>query len=231
MIVQLPSSEQKIFFERAVSQYQRDLSSATAVQGYLGKRGISPAVAATFRLGAVVNPLPSHENYQGRLCIPYLTPAGVVNFTFRCLENHVCKDVVRYVDDKGKEHHCIKYVAPSAERTLYNVGDFRKDTTAIYVCEGEIDTLTLSACGYAAIGVPGVSQWKSHFTRCFADYIDGGQIYCVADGDTAGHKMARFLSSELKARIIRPPKGSDINDIYTKGGADAVRTWLSGATQ
>lgn len=228
--MKLPSSEQRIFFEQAVSQYQRDLSSDTAAQGYLKSRGIGPETAATYRLGVVRSPLLSHEHYAGRLCIPYLTPAGPVNFTFRCIEGHICKDVVRYVDSEGKEHRCVKYLAPQIDRTLYNVGDFRKDGTAIYICEGEIDTLTLSACGFPAVGVPGVSQWKDHFTRCFADYVDGGQIFCVADGDDAGLKMARFLSSELKARIIRPPKGEDINSIYTKGGADAVRTWLSGAT-
>lgn len=227
--MRLPSSEQRIFFEQAVSQYQRDLSSDTTAQAYLKGRGIGPEIAATFRLGVVRNPLLSHEHYAGRLVIPYLTPSGPVNFTFRCMENHVCKEVVRYVDAKGVEHRCVKYLAPSAERTLYNVGAFRIDADALYVCEGEIDTLTLSACGFPAVGVPGVSQWKEYYTRCFMDYIDSGRIFCVADGDDAGLKMARFLASELKARIIRPPKGSDINSIYSKGGADAVRQWLRGA--
>lgn len=216
--MRLPSSEQKMFFEQAATQYQNDLSTDTAAQAYLRSRGIGPEIAATFRLGVLRRPLVGHESFAGRLSIPYTTPSGVVTFTFRCLESHVCKDV-----------DCRKYMAPEGmERTLYNVSDFRLPSQAIYVCEGEIDTLTLSACGYAAIGVPGVSQWKDHFTRCFADYIDGGQVLCVADGDSAGRKLARFLSGELKSRTIRPPAGQDVNSIYAQGGINAIRTWLAG---
>lgn len=229
--MQLPSVEQRAFFESAASQYQRDLAADTSAQAYLRSRGIGPEAAGTFRLGVLRNPLPGHEQFRGRLSIPYITPGGVVTFSFRCLENHVCKETVLWVDDKGKEHKCRKYRAPEGiERTLYNVPDFRKDGQEIYVCEGEIDTLTLSLCGYAAIGVPGVQNWKPQYTLCFADYTDGGQVFCVADGDEAGRKMAAFLAVELKARVVRPARGMDVNSIYVQGGINAVRRWLDGAT-
>lgn len=225
--MELPSAEQRIFFERAASQYQTDLASDTHAQAYLTSRGIDRAIAVTFRLGVLRNPLPGHETYRGRLSIPYITPSGVVAFSFRCLEGHVCKDTVLGVTPQGKEVRCKKYRAPEGmERTLYNVLDFKKDTEAIYVCEGEIDTLTLSVCGFAAIGTPGVSQWKPQFTRCFSD---APPVFCVADGDDAGYKMGRFLAAELKARTIRPPTGEDINSLYVKGGEDGIRRWLAGA--
>lgn len=226
--MELPSADQRIFFERAASQYQTDLSGATNVQAYLTSRGIGARTAGTYRLGVVQNPLPSHEPFRGRLCIPYLTPSGVVTFAFRCLEDHVCKDTVLFQGPKGPVT-CKKYRAPEGmERTLYNVADFKKDVDRIYICEGEIDTLTLSLCGFAAVGTPGVSQWKPQFTRCFAD---AGEIFCVADGDEAGRKMGRFLAAELKARVIRPPAGEDINSLYVKGGEDGVRGWLEGAAR
>lgn len=218
--MRLPSSEQRIFFEQAVSQYQKDLVTDTNAQAYLLSRGIGPETAATFRLGVVANPLLGHEQFRGRLCIPYLTPGGVVTFSFRCLAGHDCK-----------EADCRKYLAPEGEdRTLYNVKSFGAEGDVIYICEGEIDALTLSVCGFPAIAVPGVSQWKPHFTRCFADYQDGGQIYCVADGDDAGRKLSRFLAVEIKARPVRPPQGEDCNSIYIKGGEDGIRRWLAGAT-
>lgn len=226
--MELPSSEQRLFFESAASRYQTDLSGDTAVQAYLTSRGIGARTAATYRLGVVRNPLPSHEIFRGRLSIPYITPTGVVTFTFRCLEDHSCKDTVLFVNNEGKAVHCKKYRAPEGmDRTLYNVGDFKRDTDAIYICEGEIDTLTLSMCGYAAIGMPGVKNWKPWFTRCFAD---AGEIYCVADGDDAGFKMGRFLASEVKAKVIRPPAGEDVNSLYVKGGEDGIRRWLQGAS-
>jgi DNA primase len=225
--VELPSSEQRAFFEQAASQYQRGLAADTTAQAYLQGRGIGQQAAGTFRLGVVRNPLLGHDAFRNRLAIPYLTPKGVRTFSFRCLEDHVCKDVVLFVNSKGKPVTCKKYRAPEGmDRTLYNVLDFRKDSDSIYVTEGEIDAMTLSLCGFPAIAVPGVSQWKAHFTRCFVDY---SQVFVVADGDEAGYRLGTFLSSEIKARAIRPPKGEDCNSIYTKGGIDAVRQWLSGA--
>jgi DNA primase len=226
--VELPSDAQKIFFEQAASQYQQDLAVDTAAQVYLKSRGIDHAVADTFRLGVLRNPLLGHEQFRGRLAIPYITAAGIVTFTFRCLQDHVCKDTVTGVTPEGKEVRCRKYRAPSGmERTLYNVSDFKKNTDVIYICEGEIDALTLSVCGFAAIAIPGVSQWKPHFTRCFADYP---QIFVVADGDDAGYRLGAFLSVEVKARAVRPPQGQDVNSIYAKGGTNAVQQWLAGAT-
>lgn len=226
--MRLPSDEQRTFFEQAASQYQRDLSSDTHVQEYLRSRGLGPQDAATFRLGVLRNPLLGHELFRGRLSIPYLDPVGVATFTFRCLEDHVCKDTVLYIGQDGKPRKCRKYRAPEGmERTLYNVLDFKKPTDAIYLCEGEIDALTLSICGFAAIAIPGVSQWKDHFTRCFADYQ---QVFVVADGDEAGYRLGAFLSTEIKARAIRPPKGEDVNSIFSKGGQHAVQRWLQGVT-
>lgn len=225
----LPSVEQKLFFEAAASQYQRDLATDQAVQEYLKSRGIGREVAGTFRLGVLRNPLLGHEQFAGRLAIPYITPHGIVNFSFRCLEQHSCKDTVLFINQQGKEVRCPKYRAiPGMERTLYNVLDFKKDTDTVYICEGEIDALTLSVCGFAAIAVPGVKNWKDHFTRCFLDYP---KVFVVADGDEAGYRLGAFLTTEIKARAIRPPKGEDVNSIYTKGGTHAVQQWLSGATQ
>lgn len=224
----LPSPEQKAFFEQAASQYQRDLAGDTTAQEYLRSRGIGPEVAGTYRLGVLRNPLLGHEQFRGRLAIPYITPKGVVTFTFRCLQNHICKESVVGLGGDGRPRHCKKYRAPSGmERTLYNVLDFKKDSDTVYVCEGEIDALTLSVCGFAAVAIPGVQQWKPQFTKCFLDYT---QIFVVADGDEAGYRLGAFLSTEIKARAVRPPKGEDVNSIYVKGGTSAVQQWLAGAT-
>jgi len=36
-----------------------------------------------FHLGVVVDPLPGHEQFLGRVAIPYVTPSGVVDIRFR----------------------------------------------------------------------------------------------------------------------------------------------------
>lgn len=220
------SSEQRTFFETAVSTYQADLAADTSAQAYLASRGLSPADAATWRLGVVRRPLVGHESYAGRLALPYLTPAGVVNLRFRCIQPHNCKTVVLWVDEKGKEHNCVKYLSiDGMESNLFNVLDLKKESPYIGVTEGELDAMTLSLCGIPAVGVPGVENWQEHFGRCLADF---DLVYSFADGDKAGKAFGRFLAREAKARPVRVPRGQDINSIYQEKGADGVRALIAG---
>ncbi len=58
-------------------------------EDWFESRGFSPETVKEFRLGVVENPLPDHERYEGKLCIPYLDRAGrVLKVRFRCLEDH-----------------------------------------------------------------------------------------------------------------------------------------------
>lgn len=209
--MQTLSVEQRRFFEQAVSTYQADLLGDTSAQAYLASRGLSPAALATFRLGVVSRPLPGHEAYRGRLAIPYLTPAGVVNLRFRCAEQHDCDGHPKYLSIEG------------AGTNLYNVLDLKRDSPFICVAEGEIDTMSLSLAGLPAVGVPGVDTWQKHFSRCLEDFE---VIYAFGDGDKAGSKFSNFLARETRARPIRMPSGDDCNSLFMKGGADALRRLL-----
>ncbi|NJP50070.1 toprim domain-containing protein [Streptomyces sp. SBST2-5] len=160
-------------------------------------------------------PLVGHEQYQGRLAIPYLTPAGVVNMRFRCLQPHDCKAV-----------DCPKYLsADGAGTNLYNVLDLKKDSPFIVVCEGEIDAMSFSLAGIPAVGVPGVDAWQKHFARCLEDFE---VIYSAGDGDKAGSKFNSLLSREVKARPLRFPRGMDANALYVKEGAGGLRRLIEG---
>jgi DNA primase len=209
--VQTLSEEQRRFFEQAASTYQQDLAGDTSAQAYLASRGLGPSALGTFRLGAVRRPLPGHEQYQGRLAIPYLTPAGVVNIRFRCLQQHECEGHPKYLSAEG------------AGTNLFNVLDLKKDSPFICVAEGEIDTMSLSLAGLPAVGVPGVDTWQKHFGRCLEDF---DVIYAFGDGDKAGSKFSNFLARETRARPIRMPSGEDCNSLFQKGGADALRRLL-----
>jgi DNA primase len=213
VIVQTLSTAQRQYFEQAVSQYQRDLAADTSARGYLMGRGIGPQAAATYRLGVVRTPLPGHEQYAGRLLIPYLTPAGPVNLRFRCLKAHVCAD-----------SGCPKYLSmDGVSGNLYNVLDLHKDSPFICVAEGELDALTLSMCDLPAVGVPGVKTWQKHFSRCLEDF---DVIYAFGDGDDAGGKFSSFLAKEARARPISMPKGMDVNALYLQGGSEALRALI-----
>jgi len=206
--VQTPSVEQRRFFEQAVSSYQAALAADTAVLGYLGARGIGPEAVARFRLGLVTSPLAGDEPYRGRIAIPYLTPAGVVNIRYRCAQAHECEGHAKYLSRDG------------VGSNLFNVLDLKKDSPFICVAEGEIDAMSLSLAGLPAVGVPGVKTWQKHFSRCLEDF---DVIYAFGDGDDAGGKFSSFLAREAKARPIRMPSGEDCNSIYVKEGADGLR--------
>lgn len=209
--MQLPSPELRIFFERAVSQYQNDLAVDTYAQEYLSRRGFSAAVAATFRLGVVRHPIEGQERFTGRLSIPYLTRAGVVNLRFRCLKQHLCKAV-----------DCPKYLPAidGMESSLFNVNDTFKDSEVIAACEGELDAISCSVAGMPAVGIPGATQWKKHWRRVLEDFPT---VYAVGDGDSAGAKFNALLMKELKAIPIKMREGEDANSEYQRGGAEGLR--------
>lgn len=204
-----PTTEQRLSFAQAASQYQRDLAVHTDAQAYLESRGFTEQVAQQFRLGVVTSPLVGHERYRGRLAIPYLTPAGPVNFRFRCLEQHGCSEAGhgKYLGLEG------------LETNLYNVGDLKKTGDGVAVCEGELDAITLSMSGIPAVAVPGASSWKKHYRLCLEDFT---RVYAFGDADDAGKSLNKKLIESVRAVPVRLPKGHDVNSLYLEGGRDAL---------
>lgn len=193
---------QKKSLESAVTHYQRFIGQA---EDYLASRGLTLQDVAIHRLGVVDEPLPGHENYKGRLVIPYLTKTGVVDVRFRAM---------------GESD--VKYLGlPGAKTHLYNVLSTFNAQDSIAVCEGEIDTITLNKCGIPAVGVPGVNNWKKHYTRILQDFET---VYVFADGDQPGSDFAKNLARELSTvTVIQMPDGEDVNSVYCKGGPNAIR--------
>jgi DNA primase len=215
-------TEQREFLERATSAYQDWMGYASQSAsltddpvGYLVDRGLGDCIAR-YRLGWVVDPLPGHEMFSGRISIPYLTPAGVVNIKFRCIRDHVCKDA-----------GCPKYLATEGSGVhLYNARAVLAAQDTIVLCEGEFDAMAVSALAEVpASGYPGTHAWQQqkHWPRVFA----GLDVVVVADGDDAGIKAAKVAAKSLPdSRIVVMPDGEDANSMLVKEGADAFRSRL-----
>lgn len=200
------SASQRAMLEQATMQYMEAIDLASE---YLGRRGITPEVAATAALGVVTDPILGHESYRGRLAIPYLTESGPINMTFRCIQNHNCKaaEHPKYMKLKG------------SDTNLYNVQAYYDAHDYIVITEGEIDALTLSMAGIPAIGVAGAESWKQHWNLIFLDFQ---RVFVFSDGDDAGQKFAEKVVSEIRAINIPMPNGMDVNDVYLADGPEAL---------
>ena len=197
------SALQKELLGRAVDRYAANIYQA---EDYLKSRGIPMETARLARLGVVVEAEVGHEAYQGRLSIPYVTKTGVVDLRFRSLNPAV---EPKYMGLTG------------ADTKMYNVLDIERAGDFIGVCEGELDTLTMSSCvGIPCIGVPGANSWKKHYTRLLADFE---RVYVFADGDQPGKEFATSLARELPVTIVQFPDGEDVNSFYISNGAEAIR--------
>lgn len=216
----MPSSSQKEFYHSATMQYAAALRESSAAASYLRKRGLSEASAASFRLGVVANPLTGHEQYAGRLVVPYLTRYGVCGASFRCIAHESCKDI-----------HNDKYQWPSGfARRMFNPLALDIPSPVIAICEGEIDTITAQQCGIPAVGVPGVKSWQSFWARCFKGYET---VFVLADNDDSGEGegLARKIESQVSsARTVKMPDGHDVNSFVMEHGEDALRARLGIST-
>jgi DNA primase len=196
------SASQKELLGKAAEKYAESIHLAEA---YLKQRGIPLEVARLARLGVVEEPEIGHEQYVGRLSIPYVTKTGVVDLRFRSLNPAV---EPKYMGLTG------------ADTKMYNVLDVERAGDFIAVCEGELDTITLSACvGIPCVGVPGANSWKKHYTRLLADFE---RVYVFADGDQPGREFASSLARELPVTVVQFPDGEDVNSYYTNYGSSAV---------
>lgn len=198
----MQKNSQRELLERATAKYQANIYQA---EDYLKSRGIPIEVARLARLGVVVEPEVGHEMYQGRLAIPYVTKTGVVDLRFRSLNPAV---EPKYMGLTG------------VDTKMYNVLDIERAGDFIGVCEGELDTITLSHCvGIPCIGVPGANSWKKHYTRLLADFE---RVFVFADGDQPGKEFANSLARELPVTVVQFPDGEDVNSYYTSYGENAV---------
>ena len=213
----MQSSEQGKSLLETAQRYAQNLSEE-AVR-YLEGRGIPKEIAEQFLLGTIVDPAPGHEAHEGWLSIPYITVLGYcVGFKFRRL-------------DDGKP----KYGSPLGQKShLFNVSDLTLDVPSVVVCEGELDAIVLSGlCGIPAVGVPGVTAWKPHFSRLFTGF---DTVYIVGDNDmkddgtNPGAEFARRVQGELtNGQIVQLPPGMDINELYLAEGPEKLHHLLGGA--
>lgn len=201
-----PSDSRKNWLGKLAARYHEALTPE--VLSYLESRGLDQDAVTGNLLGLVSDPDPAHEQFRGRLSIPFITPTGVVFMRFRCLENHDCKE---------EEHG--KYSGPSGEETrLYNVPSLHDAVSVVGICEGELDALAATVAGLPSVGVPGANNWKPFYYRLFDDFE---QVILLGDGDRAGRDFVNKLLPNIAGAVSRPlPKDHDVSSYVVEYGAE-----------
>ena len=196
------SSSHRQFLLQATHQYASQIHLAAE---YLATRNLSVEEAQRFHLGVVKDALPGHEQYIGRLAIPYITPSGVVDIRFRAIGN---------ADPK--------YMGmPGAKTSMFNAQVVLTASDYICVTEGEIDCITMSVkTNHPSIGIPGANNWKPFYSKILDDF---DTVIVLADGDSAGMDFGKKVSRELgNVNIVQMPEGHDVNSIVMLEGAEFI---------
>jgi len=188
------------------------------LMGYLAERGLAAETVKEAGFGQVSSALSGHDYLQGRLVIPYIGPKGnIYNLRFRCMEHEDCK----------AEGCNAKYMSlPGYPSRVYNVRALVSADDSIHVTEGELDAVTLGACGLSAVGVPGVENMPAHFPRMLAGFSD---VTLWADADEAGRRFAgTFTKAVPNARVMALPASEDVNSFYVAHGRAGILSVLAG---
>lgn len=200
------STSDRTLLEQAVQKYEANLGM---VEDYLAGRGIPAATARMYRLGYVNEPTPGlgDDEYVGRLAIPYLTPAGVVDVRYRIVNPALSGP---------------KYLSrPGSTVRMYGVKALARASTFVGICEGEIDTIVCDGlAGIPSVGVPGASNWAKHYPLLFEGFQ---RVFVFCDGDQAGRDFGKKVASTIdQAVMISMPEGMDVNDVYRAEGPDGL---------
>lgn len=192
----------------ACALYQSQMTEAGL--SYLLGRGIDQSVAEEFSLGLVADPLPMDRIYRGRIAIPVLKKIGCTGFSFRCIEDHDCKEVGH-----------SKYLTKGPQQ-LFNVKALESNDRVIGITEGQFDGIMCSGVvGIPSCGIPGVKAWRSHpwWKSLFAGHR---RVLVFADNDSGkdrnyGSELGDAICEDLPAAEVitlpDPPEGKDKMDV------------------
>lgn len=162
-----------------VKKWHRDLKADPEVMRWLHEeRGISPTSMERYHLGICMQ---EHENKKVKtLVIPYFYKHNLVNAKFRYLPPH------------PKGFHRI----PKGESILFNYDNIDLTKKYIFVCEGELDAISLAQAGET--NVVSITVGAKSFLPEWYDLLKGFElIYLVLDNDVPGQEGARILAERL----------------------------------
>lgn len=207
-MARVPPESTRKSLESASHLFYKNLSGSSA-EAYLKKRGISKKAQGYFRLGFVdpEDTPPEYKEFGGMLSIPYLVGDTVVGIKFRRLDD---REEMRYLNTSG--FFAKRFFCPQTFMGL---------DPKIYVCEGEIDCITLWQLGVPAVGIPGANAWEPLMGRAFRSR----EVVVLVDGkgkSDAGKKQGLNFAKQVLTSVDEGSRiildDSDVNQFYLEHG-------------
>ena len=198
----------------------------------IGKdRNLCPETIKKFKLFSIKNVNHTQEYLRDNFTMYDLIISGLLNKTgYFVFTNH--KLIIPYLENgkliyiRGRRLHkdgdICKYISPynfAGNLTLkrfYNTDALRRIHygEALFVCEGEFDTMVMEQTGARAIGIPGVTNIPSDKIELIRNH----NIYAAFDNDEAGNnaqgKFIRLLNKPVKTIKLKFHK--DISELISE---------------
>ena len=191
----------------AIRRYVNDTeqNQAEAFAYFCEHRGLSPEIVTAFHLGfdpadrAAIIPYPGEE---------------------------YC---VRRFIDRETDGHGAKYDNPRGKKPVFNAAALQQNSRPVFVCEGQIDALSILDAGGAAC--TGLNEPGRLIELAAASQAPG--FIAVADSDEHGMKSSNALKEKLtaagkKCRIAAMTPGiHDVNALLRQNGRAALKEWIT----
>lgn len=212
----MPDESQRASLVRQAVSYHHSLPGSPAARYLVEERGFRLSEIEPFRLGYVEHPEPGHEDYRGRLVIPYLRrgpgPDGewsVAALKFRALPGMSGPKYLGLHGELGKPH-------------LYNTVDIVNYETSVAITEGEIDAVAAHVMvGVPAVGIPGATNWAPAWGPILRSVP---RVWILSDGDPAGRSFSTAIRTRVPQAVPVPmPDGEDVNSTALSLGPEWIR--------
>ncbi len=182
---------------------------------WFGKRGISEATVAHWKIGESKEYFPQIEKRRNAVNFNYYRKGELVNVKFR---------------DAEKNFKMVK----DAELIFYGLDNI-KEMDTIYITEGEMDALSLHEAGiYSVCSVPnGASlgnQRLDYLDNCYSYFEKKECIVLCTDNDQAGLQLRNELARRFgqhRCKYIEFGEFKDANEILVNKGPTELREVLN----
>lgn len=205
-----------------ILEYAQEHAWDPMAAAFYDRRGFLHSTVDRFGLGFIPNDPAFDRREQGTwdfretIVLPYEDGLGRLR-KLRFKPLRADDDRPKVIEYKGGEPHLFAIRAA--------------DNPTIYLGEGEPDTMILWQLGFRAVGMPGAAMFHEEWKYLFREpHVE--RVMIVLDPDKSGITAAKRVREFIKevcedTRIVKLPKGLDVNDAYLKFGPETLKEALT----